>query len=225
MRPGSGLGARALGAGTAGALGATLAACAAGAGARCSLLLAATGTAGAGTVGAVAGGLRGGVHGHFLRFGSSTGCPRCPHCRCDPQTFPGHCDRPSKVHRERSLRSTERSARSLAGVALKRVRADVSAHPAGPHEKSRPVARPALGGCSCPFLKCERSENGANLGARRRPGWPPGLGVQRRVAPFSPRSLRVAAKKAMRGVARTCRGLPRLRPRAYRMTFLIRNAS
>jgi hypothetical protein len=30
--------------------------------------------------------------------------------------------------------------------------------------------------------------------------------VQRRVALFPPRSLRVAAKKAMRGVAKPCRG-------------------
>ncbi len=59
------------------------------------------------------------------------------------------------------------------------------------------------------FFKCERGAGGANLGARRRPGRSPGLGVQQRLAPPAPRSLRVAAKKAMRGVARTCRGSPR----------------
>jgi len=79
--------------------------------------------------------------------------------------------------------------------------------------------------CSNSFLKCERGAKGANLGARRSPGRAPGRGVQQRVAPFAPRSLRVAAKKTMRGVARTCRGVPRRHPRAYRMAFLIRNAS
>jgi hypothetical protein len=52
-----------------------------------------------------------------------------------------------------------------------------------------------------------------------------GLGVQRRVALFSTHSLRVAAKKAMRGVAKPCRGQTPAAFRALRMTFLIRNAS
>ena len=38
--------------------------------------------------------------------------------------------------------------------------------------------------CSHYFGKCERGENRANLGARRSPDWPSGLGVQRRVALF-----------------------------------------
>ena len=48
-------------------------------------------------------------------------------------------------------------------------------------------------GLFTPFSKRERGEHSANPGAGRRPDWLSGLGVQRRVALFSPRSLRVAA--------------------------------
>src|SRR5690606_2965822 len=68
-------------------------------------------------------------------------------------------------------------------------------------------------------------ENSANQGAGRRPGWTPGLGVQRRVALFSPRSLRVAAKQAMRGVAKPRRATGPAAFRALRMACLFRNAS
>ena len=82
-----------------------------------------------------------------------------------------------------------------------------------------------LRACSHCFSKCEWVENSANLGARRRPDRVSGLGVQRRVALFSTHSLRVAAKKVMRGVAKPCRGVSPAAFRALRMAFLIRNAS
>ncbi|MDP2020079.1 MAG: hypothetical protein Q8L16_04220, partial [Hydrogenophaga sp.] len=75
------------------------------------------------------------------------------------------------------------------------------------------------------FSKCEWAENSANLGAGRRPDWMSGLGGQQRVAQFSAHSLRVAAKKAMRGVAKPCRGKTPAAFRALRMVCLIRNAS
>jgi hypothetical protein len=49
--------------------------------------------------------------------------------------------------------------------------------------------------------------------------------VQQRVALFSTHSLRVAAKKALRGVAKPCRGVIPAAFRALHMAFLIRNAS
>jgi hypothetical protein len=73
--------------------------------------------------------------------------------------------------------------------------------------------------------KCERGENSANRGARRRSDRVSDLGVQRRVALLSPLSLRVAAKKAMRGVARPGRGETPAAACALRMSFLIHNAS
>ncbi|PKO68023.1 MAG: hypothetical protein CVU22_09745 [Betaproteobacteria bacterium HGW-Betaproteobacteria-16] len=45
------------------------------------------------------------------------------------------------------------------------------------------------------------------------------------MALFSTHSLRVAAKKAMRGVAKPCRGATPAAFRTLRMAFLIRNAS
>jgi hypothetical protein len=45
------------------------------------------------------------------------------------------------------------------------------------------------------------------------------------MALFSTHSLRVAAKKAMRGVTQPCRGVTPAAFRALRMAFLIRNAS
>ena len=53
----------------------------------------------------------------------------------------------------------------------------------------------------------------------------PCLDEQRRVAAFATHSRRVAAKKAMRGVAKPCRGNTPAAFRALRMTFLTRNAS
>jgi hypothetical protein len=45
------------------------------------------------------------------------------------------------------------------------------------------------------------------------------------MALFSTHSLRVAAKKALRGVAKPCRGVIPAAFRALHMAFLIRNAS
>jgi hypothetical protein len=96
---------------------------------------------------------------------------------------------------------------------------------AGPGLRGRPPVPAGPRDCSHYFSKCEWVENSANLGARRRPDWMSGLGVQQRVALFSTHSLRVAAKNAMRGVAKPCRGATPAAFRALRMAFLIRNAS
>jgi hypothetical protein len=67
------------------------------------------------------------------------------------------------------------------------------------------LLRPTMA-CSHHFSKCERGENNANLGAGRWSDWGSHLGAQLRVALFAPLSLRVAANKVMRGVAKPRRG-------------------
>lgn len=89
----------------------------AGAAGRCGGLLAAAGAAGAGTGGAVAGSLLGGVHGRFLRVASTTGCRRWRHSRRRRGARPVRCDERSAGVQDRSGRSTERARRGHERVA------------------------------------------------------------------------------------------------------------
>ncbi len=76
-------------------------------------------------------------------------------------------------------------------------------------------ARSGLGACAAETRARVEPAKGRRLGAARRPGWPPGPGVQRRMRPLAGSTLRAGTPKAAGACCAACAGdqpAPRVAP-------------